>query len=175
MRQSDIASVLEFGAGQTTLLLHEIAKAMRRPANVTTIENDAGWAQEVERQTGCPIHLLPLQPMRLKSGKQIVWYHGLKDAIGGCKFDLIIVDGPYAASRSTRWNRHGFLSVLDEVIGDDFIIVMDDSHRPGEWKMTKLAAAALATKGIEHYIGVIKSGKFQTIIVSAKYKRFAYI
>lgn len=99
--ECDFQTVLEFGAGQSTRVLAAWARTTGR--QVFTVEEDAGWADQLRRTAGGPSHqVLHIPLTRLPTGE--LWYDPglLKAKLGGCRADLILVDGPIGTRRRSR-------------------------------------------------------------------------
>src|SRR3954453_11389151 len=75
IRELDVACVLEFGAGQTTLLLHAVRTSLRPELDVTTVEHDAGWAGHVQNRVSHTVLHAPLAST-MADGKPIEYYSG---------------------------------------------------------------------------------------------------
>jgi len=111
------AKVLECGSGLSSLLIE------RYTPNLTVLEDDFFT------------YLLMLSLIENKESLHKVniddcWYNWQPDTI----YDLVFIDGPFAGNGC---DRRKFMRVADKCIGDDTIIIVDDSHREEEAGLVK--------------------------------------
>lgn len=133
-------SVVECGAGLSTFY---VARVMRdRGGHLRSLEHDAGWAKFVGAQLvreGLSDHATvihaPLSPVSYgwDPGRWL-WYteDTVADVVSGATIDLLVVDGPPAASPGLAHARYPAVSILRPVLAKDYTIVLDDIHRRGE-------------------------------------------
>src|SRR5262245_24195011 len=122
VRDLPIMAVLELGAGQSTLLLDKARPALGRSFAVRTIEHDEFWARAVAENVGHEVVQAPLVPVRV--GERTIAYYDLARVVADAQaFDLVIVDGPPAATRDTRYNRTGCVAVLERCLAEDFVVI----------------------------------------------------
>ncbi len=132
LREEGVTSVLELGAGHSTRLFAQWARATR--GTVLSIEHDRAWLERVGF-SGIRIVHGPLAAA-VAAGRHIQWYDAPRPTT---RVDLLLVDGPPAWSRSHRFDRLGILAWLPDVLADEFIIVVDDASRAGErWLVSEL-------------------------------------
>jgi predicted O-methyltransferase YrrM len=174
LRELPFSNVLEFGAGQTTLLLNEFRKKTSRQITVTTIESAASWAENIKALVDHAVVLSPLAKIKTSEGKSVQWYSDLSSIRSDQRFDFILIDGPYAASFKNRWNRLGAETIIPHILSDNFVLIIDDSDRPGERLLAKAIELRLRNAGIEYFSSVTKSGKWQTVIASKRYMQACY-
>jgi len=121
-----VRSVLDIGAGESTLLLNALAQ--RDPGlRITTLETDRSWAERVGSKVRHAIHHVPLE-RKLINGRETMGYADL-GVLAGQRFDLVLVDGPPGAKRNSRW---AALEVLSKCLGEEFLVIFDDAERQGE-------------------------------------------
>ena len=163
------ASVLDVGCGQTTLLwdrLHRLGLAGR----ITTLENDAGWAAEIGRQVGHEIQVSPLRPVKMAGG--VVDTYDWDAVRGAGPFHMIGVDGP---SGRPRRSRAGVLTLLDETLPQDFIVLLDDAERFGEQETVRLIHRRLAALGRDYACGWTRAAKTQVVFAGGALRSAVYI
>jgi predicted O-methyltransferase YrrM len=119
----NVHSILELGAGQSTLTLDAVRKA-RPDLRLYTMEADAEWAATISRRVAHTVALHHLE-RRTISGVVEPGYAHLPQG----PFDMVIVDGPWGSRRRSRW---ASLAVLQQVLTDDFVVIFDDAERAGE-------------------------------------------
>lgn len=140
----EIKSVLELGAGQTTLLLDALSKTKK--IEVATIETDITWANHIGQKVNHTVHYTQLVDKEIQ-GKVAPMYKDLT-FMQGRRFDLIIVDGPVG---SPRHSRRLALEIVEQYGSDDVVVVFDDAERIGEQDTISEYARSLASKeGIEY-------------------------
>jgi predicted O-methyltransferase YrrM len=125
LHEQDISSVLELGAGQTSLLLNKYQKL--KNIDVTTLEHDSWWCDRIQQQVNYPLTLAYLTNIKYK-GLEIATYDW--SAPTDKSFDLILIDGPPGAGYP-HFARIGALKFLQN-LKEQFIIIMDDAEREGE-------------------------------------------
>jgi predicted O-methyltransferase YrrM len=121
-----VRSVLEIGAGQSTLLLNALAE-VNPDLTITTVETDPSWAERIGSRVRHAVTSIPLTRKSLY-GREVMAYADL-GALGDRRYDLIVVDGPMGTKRYSRW---AALEVLERCLGDQFLVIFDDAGRRGE-------------------------------------------
>jgi len=159
--------VLELGCGQTTLLLDDLVKSI--PLDIISVEHDGGWAERMQERVDHVIRHAPLVE-RDVFGHVCSTYGILPSEIGG-QVDLIVVDGPIGVREKSRW---GALQYIEELLGDDFVIVFDDIERPGEQETVTELAGWLDQLGREYSLTVTRSVKSQCVIASGRFQAARY-
>lgn len=161
-------SILEFGLGESTKLTSQYCRHFS-DACITVIEQNEQW-----KNIFCASHnevkefmnILPLSIIR-RSGHRHYSYSGLLPCIAGKKYDLIMIDGPWGSRHNSR---DQILEIVEEgLLADDFIIIMDDSERPGEKETLKKLRALLKSKNIVFSTKRYSGEKDTTVICSAKF------
>jgi len=87
----------------------------------------------------------------------------------------MLIDGPTAYSRADRFNRVGVLSWLPGVAGDEFLMIGDDSTRPGESLLVRKIMQIFAHKGCnverKDFVGAAR----QTLLMTPRFQDFRYL
>src|SRR5262249_15216506 len=128
VRDLPITSVLELGAGQSTLLLDKARPKLANRFGVRTIEHDEFWANAGAANVSHEVVQAPLVPARV-ADRSIVYYDLARAIPDAQHFDLVIVDGPPAWTREARYDRIGCVAVLERCLAEDFVVVIDDTER----------------------------------------------
>jgi hypothetical protein len=169
LRSGDFPSILEIGVGHTTQLIASYTLAVETRRSVH-LEHDATWLSETlpasPRVTA--LHS-PLGSTSIGS-RSIDWYQCEPPAE---RFSLVLVDGPPAASRSTRHNRRGVANWLPAILADEFVLVIDDATRVGERQLVLDVERSLAAAGIT-YLRAEFTGATSQILFATPGYRFAY-
>lgn len=153
-------SVLEFGAGQSSLLLDALRRAGRLSA-VLTLEHDAAWAARIGGQVGHEVRRAPLKSLSVGGIAAEVYGTTLAG-----KFDCVLVDGPVGAPTHSRL---GALTLIEDHLADEFVIVFDDAERPGE-RQTIEHCLALYPQANHVCVHAMKS---QCLVFTEKYAGLA--
>ncbi|WP_133177321.1 MULTISPECIES: hypothetical protein [Bacteria] len=156
------ASVLDVGAGQSTLLW---AMLQRRGlvGEVLTLENDAAWGARIGAQVTHPVMVTPLRPLYL--GKRRTMTYDWAMARAGRRFDVVVCDGPRGTPQHSRC---GILSMLGD-LPPDFALVMDDVERDGEQDTVAAIHNRLQADGVDYAVGVVRAAKTQAIFAAGRF------
>ena len=170
MRNFEFKNVVELGAGQTTLLIDQVMKSRTLSSKVQTLEHDRFWADSIQKQVAHPIARTDLRPLRNPE------YQGLAYDFSPVEvgpIDFLLVDGPPAYDKA---NRHARLGALDlvERLGNEFVVVVDDAHRPGERTLVRLLKDVLRKRKINFYIGEVRALKTQAVFATDQYAEVAF-
>ncbi|WP_422126839.1 hypothetical protein [Thioalkalivibrio sulfidiphilus] len=127
--------IVELGAGQSTLLLAQYVDWQKNSA-ITSIDHDRYWIDILARDVGDKVDLVhrPLVDRRI-ADLHFSWYD-IKD-FPLVDVELLIVDGPPAYARHNRYSRYGIIEFLPDVLSKDFIIIIDDAGRNGEYRLSQ--------------------------------------
>jgi len=168
-----ISKVLEFGAGQTSLLLDRLtARLHERTVDITTIEQDQFWARKIGQQVRHPvIHAALVQ--KTVAGRTTFFYDS-EQLDSQEDIEFAIVDGPIACSRSSRWNRSGAAGYLSDRLAADFVVIFDDTERRGESACADSFERHLTARNIPHHCSTIKAEKQQRLFCSDNFRAAAY-
>jgi hypothetical protein len=156
------ASVLDIGAGQSTLLW---AMLQRRGlvGDVLTLENDAEWAARIGAQVTHEVMVSPLKPMRV--GRRTITSYDWDAVKAKRSFDVVVCDGPRGTPRDSR---SGVLAMLDG-LPDDFALILDDSEREGEQDTVALVHDRLQAAKRDYAVGVVRAAKTQAVFAGGRY------
>ena len=154
-----VRRVLELGAGQSTLLLDDLAADAN--LEVTTLEHDADWAAHVGAR--CDRARVVRSPLvrREIHGRQAEGYDA-GDAADG-PFDVLLVDGPRGRRRHSR---RGALEFVERSLGDEFVIVFDDAERRGELDTIGELLKLLDRRGTDYSTTLVRSVNSQFIVAT---------
>ena len=154
-----VRRVLELGAGQSTLVLDDLAARGR--LEVTTLEHDADWIEQVgARCTHARIVHAPLARRRI-GGRQSEAYEA-GEAVEG-PFDVLLIDGPRGRRRHSR---RGALEFIESGLGEEFVIVFDDAERRGELDTIAETLKLLEAHGTDYSTTLVRSVNSQFVIAT---------
>ena len=156
-----VRRVVELGCGQSSLLLDALQQL--RPIEITTLEHDREWAQRIQQQVQYDITCADLVE-RVVRGRRISTYD--TDAGLDTPPDLLLVDGPHASPKYSRW---GMLQWVERELGEDFLILFDDANRRGEIDTIEETLRLLRAQGRTFRTRFYYSVKWQFVIADGKF------
>lgn len=132
--------VLEFGLGISTIVMARLAKENKINVKIYSVEHDPNWVEIINKQLiyeGLDTYVKIITAELSLNNKGVDWYNELKinEIIKDIKFDLIIIDGPPAYSKSLELSRLPVNDYLDGKLNHTFCILIDDTNRIGEKKL----------------------------------------
>jgi hypothetical protein len=158
-----IDSIVEFGSGQTTILIDRLRA---ESAQHVAYEDDAAWhAVTAGKLSRCDYRLRPLE-RRTIEGVPCLTYGGIEPR----GFDLLLVDGPKGVE---RFSRFGCVDMIRAGTRSDFVVIFDDSDRPGEIETLGFVERLLAEKKVAYrrrdfggrtQHAVLVAGRFENVI-----------
>lgn len=167
LEENELSSIIELGAGQTTLLLDGLCR--ESSTAVLTLEADPFWAKEMGAKVEHEVRLAPLVPSR-REGRELRGYD-LSSLSAEQRFDLVLVDGP----RGTRGlSRAGCLDLLDRHLADDFVVLFDDAQRVGERRTIDVCRRLLRARAPELHEVEVTALKRQVVFASERYRRVVH-
>ena len=155
--ETPVRSILEIGAGQSTLLLDAVSQK-RGDLEIVTLETDASWAERTQAR------------VRHRVAHSSIAGDAYADlsALGARKFDLVLVDGPHGTSRRSRATS---LPILRSNLAQDHIVVFDDAERRGE---QETAAECMETITPASHWRTIQGAKAQFVIYTDRFGAVAH-
>ena len=140
-------SIIEFGAGISTLAIANLFKKNSLNYSLISIEDDMNWFNYMKScisknnlQEQVNLIYAPLEKTNLALENNS-WYSikSLSEKINkDLKFSLAIVDGPGAWKPEIRLSRYPAVPYLINFLADSFSIYLDDINRKGEKKILSL-------------------------------------
>ncbi len=152
-----VKSIVELGAGQTTLLLDALTPEFG--LDVVTLEHAHEWAAKIGGQVEGEIQTLPLVEKTLLEHRSEIYDFSCTNL--PAKIDLLIVDGPVGRRYRSRW---GCLELIEQRLSDDFIIIFDDAQHKGELETIETALRLLENSGRGYAVGITESVSCQCLI-----------
>jgi len=166
-------SILEFGLGQSSKLIHQYANHFN-DVNAITCEHDVEWIDFFKKNQSnnynTNILHLELEEEFYKNKKTLSYkdyINKLSDS-GMNKFDFIFVDGPYG---SDNFSRSQIIHLLENNLQENFCIVMDDYERNGE-KETIQEVMEILNQEKREFIYTIYKGEKEHILICSKDNKF---
>lgn len=160
--------ILEMGMGQTSRLTSQYVANANPNASLDIIENDADWIAVYQPQLAKGEHIKVHQrelEFFTYDETECRKYKNLQEIVDNHKYDLIIIDGPWGANQSLP--RSNVLDIIkNHNLADDFIIIFDDTERPGEQNTVAHTLELLKEQNIEPTVFHRAGIKAQTYITS---------
>jgi predicted O-methyltransferase YrrM len=133
-------SILEFGAGVSTIMIGRLIKANRMNTRLIAIEHIGDWAAILSRMLEAEgldrivsvVHApLVAYPSADHSDD---WYDTalLERTLGEQTFDMVLVDGPPAFEAAKKKARYPALPFVYRMLARQFSLFLDDADREGE-------------------------------------------
>ena len=162
------SSLVEFGLGQSSKMIHQYADFYRKEA--VTIEHDKKWVDFFESgregEYPIPVRLVDLETIAYK-GQETVTYKDIDKVLEGKKFDFVLVDGPFG---SDRYSRSEVINVAMRNLADDFCIILDDTDRSAEMETACEVMDVLKEAGVSFCHTTYKAAKHHTLVCSPDWK-----
>jgi predicted O-methyltransferase YrrM len=140
LKQSSAESILECGAGVSSLITGLVLRKQRR-GRLLSLEHDADYARQWQQT----IHAYGLADYVTVIHAPLVWYeideeqwewYDVSAVEENTMFDFLIVDGPpYVEGKTTRYP---ILRVLEGRIVNGATLLLDDAYRSAERKCVSL-------------------------------------
>lgn len=164
LTENKIDSIVEFGSGQTTILIDRLrADAARH----VCYEDDPAWHAAVSKKVSrCDYRLSPLE-QKLIDGVACRTYSGVTPI----EFDLALVDGPRGVD---QYSRFGCVDTIRSNPRKDFVVVFDDCDRPGEVQTIRIVEQVLASKGIGFEKRELRGRTHQAVLAAGDFKHVLF-
>jgi hypothetical protein len=143
---NDRNRIVECGGGISTLYIARLLRQRAR-GHLWTVEDDGPWADYLRAQVeseGASAYVsvlhADLAPTSLSiAGANGRWYdeRKVREWIGEEPIELLIVDGPAGYTPERRHARYPAVPYLRPLLADDYAVVLDDIHRPGEQEIVE--------------------------------------
>ncbi len=141
----NIESVLELGAGQSSLLLNAVNRVQGGKIDIVTVEHDQDWATNIAGRVSHQVAHTALHPAQV-DGRQIEFY-AENHPLPSRPINLLIIDGPPAGHLAGSYNRLGSARYIPTALAEDFVVIIDDAERKGEAALATALAARLRQAG----------------------------
>lgn len=164
MKELAIHKVVEFGSGQSTVLIDRIKDA---DCSHMAYEQNSVWANILRgRLSTCDLRECELAPMELGE----ISYSGLKNQELQ-PFDLLLVDGPVGTDSFFRF---ACVPFIEANIEREFIVIIDDASRPGEQETINYLINSLSKRNVDFKINYLSGRTTQALITTPKFRAASY-
>ena len=140
-------SVIEFGAGVSTIMMARLAKMNNIHLDIVSVEENESWLNIIKgiidkEGLSANIHLIHVSlEKKVLQGSENHWYQMdvLKTKLDPNKtFDLVLIDGPTAFYEQIALSRYFALPFIKETLRENHVIFLDDANRNGEHQIMQL-------------------------------------
>lgn len=143
---NDRSSIIEFGSGISTIYMAKLAEINKKKIEIVSVDHDENWIRILK--TLLTEEDLSQNVTFINSGMKVdkhslnntEWFDGelISKNIKGKAFDLVIVDGPIAYTKSKRLSRFPALPFINNYLSEKHAILLDDTNRKGESQIIKM-------------------------------------
>jgi len=165
-------SVVEFGAGQSSILLSRMKDAGIFTGSILTVEHNPEWAQRISSKVNHRVCAVPLTE-QTSHGKLYLGYD-LRTLDFPEKIDLLLIDGPPAWEANHSHARFSCLPAFEHLDPAGFMIIIDDAERGGEAALAKHLAHLATQTGYHIKQRFVAANSRQAIIACGKFEAAAY-
>lgn len=162
----DLRSIVELGAGQSSLLIDALRKRRTLNAGALTIEHDPEWGARIATAVDHEVAIVPL--VSRSDGKHNYEWYDLSAINLPTKIDFLLIDGPLGWGKGRLFARHGAIPLLDHLDPDGFVVIVDDAERAGEGALAHRICGSLKAKGVKYRSGSVFASKRQEVIASGR-------
>lgn len=163
-------SILEFGLGQSSKLVHQYG-SYHKDVEAVTVEHDSQWVDFFQKSTN-PDYVFNIKQIEIEhiryKGEDTLSYKNIIQECDGKKYDLIIVDAPFG---SKRYSRSQILDIAQSNLASRFCIIIDDYNRFGEQETGKELMNLLDKKGLK-YVSTVYFGSKKHLLLCSEDLKF---
>ena len=160
--------ILELGLGQSTRMIGQYASSHEQVEHFV-VEHDLEWIDFFSRDfilsERSKIIKLDREMIPFKEAEAVRVFKGFEEQFSGRKFDFISIDAPFGGDMK-QYARIDVLKMLPGCLADSFIIMIDDTERPGETNTVNAMKEQLKQSGITFAVGRYSGNKDCTVICS---------
>ena len=160
--------ILELGLGQSTRMIGQYASSHKQVEHFV-VEHDPEWIDFFSRDftlsERSKIIKLDRELIPFKEAEAVRVFKGFEEQFSGRKFDFISIDAPFGGDMK-QYARIDVLKMLPDCLADSFIIMIDDTERPGETNTVNAMKEQLKQSGIAFAVGRYSGNKDCTVICS---------
>lgn len=165
-------SVVEFGAGLSSILLSRMQQAGIFKGSILTLEHDPEWAERISSKVQHRVCVVPLSEQQ-HSDNSFLGYDLCKVDFPG-KIDLLLIDGPPAWETKHSHARFSCLPAFSHLDPEGFMIIIDDAERSGEAALASCLSHLAIQQGHQISKRFVAANSCQAILACGKFKTAAY-
>lgn len=162
------SSILEFGLGQSSKVIHQYASYYKQEA--VTVEHDKSWIDFFSSsKTGeYEVNIMQLELEETKyNNVSTLTYKNCQEALRNKKYDLVLVDAPFG---SRHYSRSQIIDIVENNLKESFCIIIDDYERNGEQETAEEVFKLLDKNGAKYVHKVYSASKQHLLICSSDMK-----
>lgn len=161
--------ILELGLGESTKFISTILEHNNKDCNHLIIEHNSEWMniflKDFKLNENSEIKILNLKQTKYLNKFKSNNYEDFSKI--NKKFQLIIIDGPFGTK---NYSRNDVLQNLENLISfENFIIVLDDTERKGEYQTYKAIIKKLKKEKIDFNYCQYYGNKTISLVFSSNY------
>lgn len=166
-------NILELGLGQSTSMIFSYIQKFGCIKHFL-IEHDQEWIEFFLKNKQLP-EATQLFRLNLKNENvngtifPVRMFEKFTEVVKNHTFNLIVIDAPFGYDMK-EFSRIDVALELPQILEKDFIILIDDSERPGEKNTVHLITKILEAHGINYFVGNYCGAKDTTLICSEKHR-----
>jgi len=134
------------------------------------VEHDPSWIEFCKNDFALTERTQMLQCDRImepyKEADEVRVFEGLSEKLAGKKFDFIVIDAPLGGDMK-HYSRIDVLKMLPDCLEERFVILLDDTNRPGEIATLKEMKSKLEKNSIDFASGDYRGDKSTSILCSS--------
>jgi len=161
--------ILELGLGQSTRMIGQYVAAHEDVEHIV-VEHDPSWIEFCKNDFALTERTQMLQCDRImepyKEADEVRVFEGLSEKLAGKKFDFIVIDAPLGGDMK-HYSRIDVLKMLPDCLEERFVILLDDTNRPGEIATLKEMKSKLEKNSIDFASGDYRGDKSTSILCSS--------
>ena len=164
--------ILELGLGQTTRMIGRYTSTHEDVIHFV-VEHDPAWIDFFKNDfvlsERSRIIQLEREMAPYKEAAEVRVFKDFAQQFKDEKFDFISIDAPLGVDMK-QYSRIDVLKIMPACLAEDFIIMIDDTERPGEAQTVKEMKRVLEENGIVYATGRYSGIKDCTVISSINLK-----
>lgn len=162
--------IIEFGLGESTKMITAHLKNELPDSTHLVVEQNQDWLNHFSSRftltKNTEVKILPLKKI-IHEEEEVNTYDGI-DQLSKNKYDLFVIDGPFGSKSNSRIDILEFMKNAQS--SNQFIIIMDDCHRKGEYRTFMNVCKMLDKKGIVYAKNTFRGNKTVGVIATEQYK-----
>ena len=169
-------SIIEFGAGLSTLCFARLVRDLDLPTTIVAVDDNEQWLQLMKERLAdeglenkVVFIYAPLAKCQYaKNG--LDWYNeaSIESATELIpSFDVVLVDGPMAWNKPRALSRYPAVPFVKSRLAESYAIFLDDTHRDGERKIASWWETELGAKRMKvnsNFVMLSKGNYFNPIV-----------
>ncbi len=139
-------SIVEFGAGLSTLCLARVVRDLKLSTSIVSVDDNEAWLslmkQHLQAEGLEDFVTFVFAPLTdCKEAKEGLKWYDQQPVITAVKsksaVDVVIVDGPMAYDKARSLSRYPAALIVKPYLANNYSIFLDDLHRDGEKLIAK--------------------------------------